>query len=156
MSFFGLKKKILRRIVGSSVLTYKMRNIILRQMGVILGEQVAVSSGFKLADRSTDRNLLRIGNRVDIAGNVTVLLATGPVYSNLKKIYPIMVEPVDIQDDVWIGVNAIILQGVTIGRGSIIGAGCVIHKDVPPFSVVTGNPMVVKRIPNSLIEDIEN
>jgi acetyltransferase-like isoleucine patch superfamily enzyme len=41
-----------------------------------------------------------------------------------------------IEDDVWIGFGAIILSGVRIGRGSVIGAGAVIHKDVPPYSIV--------------------
>jgi len=48
--------------------------------------------------------------------------------------------PVVIEDDVWIGVNAMILKGVTIGRGAVIGAGSVITKDVPPFAIMAGNP----------------
>lgn len=46
---------------------------------------------------------------------------------------------VRICDDVWIGANATILQGVTVGEGSIIGAGAVIIKDVEPYSIVVGN-----------------
>jgi acetyltransferase-like isoleucine patch superfamily enzyme len=42
--------------------------------------------------------------------------------------------------DVWIGAKAIILDGVTIGTGSIIAAGCVVTKDVPPCSIVAGVP----------------
>ena len=45
-----------------------------------------------------------------------------------------------IEDDVWIGTHAVILDGVTIGAGSVIGAGAVVTKDVPPFSIVTGVP----------------
>ena len=45
-----------------------------------------------------------------------------------------------IQDDVWIGFGAVVLSGVTVGRGAIVGAGAVVHKDVAPYSVVTGNP----------------
>jgi chloramphenicol O-acetyltransferase type B len=41
-----------------------------------------------------------------------------------------------IQDDVWIGFGAIILSGITIGRGSVIGAGAIVAKDIPPYSVV--------------------
>lgn len=55
--------------------------------------------------------------------------------------------PVVIEDDVWIGYNVIILKGVHIGEGSIIGAGSVVTRDVPPFSVVGGNPAkVIKNI----------
>lgn len=45
-----------------------------------------------------------------------------------------------IEDDVWIGARVIILPGVKIGKGSIIGAGAVVTKDVPQYSVVAGNP----------------
>jgi maltose O-acetyltransferase len=51
--------------------------------------------------------------------------------------------PVVIEDDVWIGLNAIILKGVKIGRGAVVGAGSVITKNVDPFTVVAGNPQKV-------------
>lgn len=54
-------------------------------------------------------------------------------------------EPVTIEDDVWIGARAIILPGVTIGRGSIIGAGAIVTKDVPPYSIAAGNPARVVK-----------
>ena len=49
-------------------------------------------------------------------------------------------DPVMIGDDVWIGIGAIILQGIRIGRGSIIGAGSVVTRDIPPFSIAMGTP----------------
>lgn len=48
-----------------------------------------------------------------------------------------------IGDDVWIGAKAVILPGVTIGRGAIVGAGAVVTKDVPPFAIVGGVPAKV-------------
>jgi len=50
-----------------------------------------------------------------------------------------------IEDDVWIGWGAIILSGVTIGRGSIIGAGAIVTKDVPRYSIVTPQPSQVLK-----------
>ena len=50
-----------------------------------------------------------------------------------------------IEDDVWLGRRAIIMPGVRIGKGSIIGAGAVVTKDVPPYSVVGGVPARVIR-----------
>jgi acetyltransferase-like isoleucine patch superfamily enzyme len=55
------------------------------------------------------------------------------------------IRPVVIEDDVWIGVGAVILKGVTIGARSIVGTGAVVSKDVPPDSVVAGNPARVVR-----------
>lgn len=55
---------------------------------------------------------------------------------------------VRIEDLVWIGLRAVVLSGVTIGRGSVIAAGAVVSQDVPPFSVVAGNPgRVIGQIP---------
>lgn len=61
-------------------------------------------------------------------------------------------KPVMIHDDVFIGARAIVLKGVTIGQGAIVGAGSVVVKDVPPFTVVAGNPA---RIVNTLKETIK-
>lgn len=51
-----------------------------------------------------------------------------------------------IEDDVWIGYGAIIMSGIKIGRGSIIAAGSVVTKEVPPYSIVGGNPAkIIKK-----------
>ncbi len=54
-------------------------------------------------------------------------------------------KPIVIEDHAWIGINAVILEGVTIGRHSIVSASAVVTSDVPPFSVVAGNPARVVR-----------
>jgi len=59
-------------------------------------------------------------------------------------------DPIKIGNDVWIGRRVIILAGVTIGDGSIIGAGAVVAKDIPPFSIAVGNPArVIKNRKNN-------
>ncbi len=51
-----------------------------------------------------------------------------------------------VEDDVWIGSRVIILKGVTIGRGSIVGAGAVVTKSIPPYSIVAGNPAKIVKM----------
>ena len=60
-----------------------------------------------------------------------------------------------IEEDVWIGANVTILSGVTVGRGAVIGAGSVLRRDVPPYSIVFGNPAKVVSFvftPEEMIE----
>jgi acetyltransferase-like isoleucine patch superfamily enzyme len=57
----------------------------------------------------------------------------------------VKIAPVKIGDRVWIGFNAIILKGVTIGEGAIVGAGAVVTKDVPAWTIVAGNPARIIR-----------
>ena len=58
-----------------------------------------------------------------------------------KNSAPETSETVLIGNDVWIGSNALILSNVNVGDGVVIGANCVVSKDVPPYAVVVGNPM---------------
>lgn len=87
------------------------------------------------------------GNNVLIAMNVSFVGRDDHTYNSIGKTiwdsprgdhYKIIVE-----DDVWIGHGAIILSGVTIGEGAIVAAGSVVNKDVPPYSIVGGNPAKV-------------
>jgi galactoside O-acetyltransferase len=48
--------------------------------------------------------------------------------------------PIVVGDDVWIGANATVLRGITIGRGAVVGANSVVTRDVAPFSIVGGVP----------------
>ena len=59
---------------------------------------------------------------------------------------PVTFAPVVIEDDVDLGVNSIVLPGVTVGRGAIVGAGAVVNKDVPPYAIVAGVPAKVLRM----------
>ena len=62
-----------------------------------------------------------------------------------------------IKNDVWIGVNSTILDGITIGNGAVIAAGSIVTKDVPPYAIVGGNPakIIKYRFPKEIIDEIE-
>lgn len=95
---------------------------------------------------------IRIGSRVMFGPRVAILGGnhnTGEVgrfMFDVQEKRPGDDPGVIIEDDVWIGASAIILPGVTIGRGSIIGAGSVVTRHVPPYSVVAGSPARVIRM----------
>jgi acetyltransferase-like isoleucine patch superfamily enzyme len=63
--------------------------------------------------------------------------------------------PVRICERAWIGFNVSILKGVTVGREAVIGAGSVVTRDVPPFTVIAGNPARVVRVlnPQEIVDD---
>jgi galactoside O-acetyltransferase len=65
--------------------------------------------------------------------------------SNMKDWNDVKTSAVKIRDKAWIGFNVIILKGVSIGEGAIIGAGSVVTKDVPEWTVVAGNPAKIIR-----------
>ena len=62
--------------------------------------------------------------------------------------------PIIVGDDVWIGLNSIILSGVTIGQGAVIGARSVVAKDVPPYAVYVGNKVVKYRFNDDIIQKL--
>jgi acetyltransferase-like isoleucine patch superfamily enzyme len=66
-------------------------------------------------------------------------------YSGIKTWDKVNVSPVVIGDKAWIGFNVIVLKGVKIGEGAVVAAGSVVTRDVPPFTLVGGNPARVIR-----------
>ena len=77
------------------------------------------------------------------SGNKTYQRVDLPIIRQVRAQVADEINPIIIEDDVWIGARVIILPGRRIGRGSIVGAGSVITKDVEPFSIVGGNPAQV-------------
>lgn len=92
-----------------------------------------------------DDTHIYVGDHTMFGPNVTVATAAHPVSPTLrKKMYQYNL-PVHIGKNCWIGSGAVILPGVNIGDRSIIGAGSVVTKDIPPDSVAVGNPCRVIR-----------
>jgi acetyltransferase-like isoleucine patch superfamily enzyme len=85
---------------------------------------------------------LKIGNSVRIATH-TVIVPSNHNYDDLGmpiRLQGLTLKGITIEDDVWIGAGAKILDGVTIGKGSVVAAGTVVIRNVPPFSVTAGVP----------------
>lgn len=101
---------------------------------------------------------ISIGNDVVIAWGVTIVDHNSHSvdwsirrqdiinwHKGIKDWMDIGIAPINIADRVWIGFNAIIMKGVTLGEGCVVGAGSVITKDVPPYVIVAGNPARIIR-----------
>jgi len=88
-----------------------------------------------------------IGNHVNLAQGITVTALNHNFSDTEKRIdeQGVNTTPVVIGDDIWIGANAVILPGVTIGSHSVVAAGSVVTKDVPPHSLVAGVPAKIIR-----------
>ncbi|KAJ5584664.1 maltose/galactoside acetyltransferase [Penicillium hispanicum] len=116
---------------------------------VVIGRDCFINWNVTILDTS----LVIIGDRVQMGPNVGIFTA-GHETSILSRRK--MVEfghPVKIGDDCWIGGNVVILPGVSIGEGCTIGAGSVVTKDIPPFSVAVGSPCKVRKTIQSAEEE---
>jgi acetyltransferase-like isoleucine patch superfamily enzyme len=90
-----------------------------------------------------------IGNHVNLAQGITVTALNRNFENPDRRIdeQGFSTKPVTIGNDIWIGANAVILPGVTIGDHSVVAAGAVVTKDVPPHSLVAGVPAkIIKQI----------
>ena len=108
-----------------------------------LGKGVYINNNATFIDTSP----ISIGARTLIAPNCSFYSGTHPVDPFLRNGIkgPEFGKPITIGEDCWIGGNAIVLPGVTIGRGVTVGAGSVVTKDIPAFHVVAGNPARIIR-----------
>jgi len=155
-------KKLLRRIYyfgyynkfkGSS------RNIILSRKGFILnpgeitfGENIFIGRNFHIS-----ANNLVFGSNIMIGPNVLIECSNHEYnkvgelmfsYATSKSSKGIVIE-----DDVWIGGNVAIMDGVTIGEGCVIGASSIVNKSLPPYSICVGNPCkpIKKRFEDEIL-----
>ena len=86
-----------------------------------------------------------IGDDVQIGTNVQLLTPTHPIDADLRRAKWEAAKPITIEDNVWLGGGVIVLPGVTVGENTVVGAGAVIVRDLPPNVVAVGNPARVIR-----------
>ena len=94
-----------------------------------------------------DSAKVHIGDNVLIGPNCSFYTSTHPINYIERELGTELAKPINIGNNVWLGGNVIVLAGVTIGENSVIGAGSVVSRDIPPNTVAVGNPCrVIKNI----------
>ena len=135
-------KFLAKRIPSSS-----MRCQLLRMAGFIIGQQVYIGEDLIIIDDLSDKGRVTIGDRVAIAERVTLIISSNPNSSKIRKFIKDIHGYINIGDDAWLGTGCIIFPNVKIGEGSVVGAGSVVTKDVPAYSIVAGVPAkTIKKI----------
>jgi acetyltransferase-like isoleucine patch superfamily enzyme len=111
---------------------------------VLLGNRVRVGIGSVIIGPVTMGNGSGLGQHVFVSG-FNHGYKDGTKNSSIQ---PLDIKPVIIEDEVHIGANSVVTAGVTIGKRSQIGAGSVVTKSIPPFSIAVGNPCKVIKTLN--------
>ncbi len=111
--------------------------LVMAEERIEIGSHCLISWNVGIAD--SDFHPLAPAQRIIDAHALAPFFKDRPPRPKLRTV------PVIISDNVWIGMNAIILKGVTIGENSVVAAGAVVTKSVPPNVVVAGNPAVVTK-----------
>lgn len=146
----------------SSEMRSKLHRTLLQLRGIRIGKNTTIlytailepcGGSIKIGDNSSvnhrcilyGHNHLTIGNNVRIAAK-TIIAPANHIFTDTTR--PISEQGytskgIDIEDDVWIGAGTKILDGVTIHTGSVIGAGAVVTKDIPAYSIALGIPAKV-------------
>ena len=144
-----MMRKLLVRLLTAFQLAFVYRfksvgrNIRLDRGLFILPGRVSLGDNVFIGRYSFLDGEIRIGNGVMLAASVAIV---GGDHAYLQVGQPLFAAPREhwkqtvIHDDVWIGHGAIILNGLTIGRGAMVAAGSVVTRDVAPYAIVGGNP----------------
>lgn len=147
--FYYLKSYRKFKMKGKN-LVFSKGGVFIRPEEISFGDNVFISANFHISARN-----LKIGSNIMIGPNL-VIECDNHVYNKIgitmfEYSHDRLMSSVTINNDVWIGANVIVLPGVTIGEGSIIGAGSVVTKNQPSYSICVGNPC--KKIKDRFTEN---
>lgn len=136
--YHGLRMKCYRRLgvnigVGSSVL---MSTDMHHAVEITIGEATIINPNCYLDGRGG----LKIGSNVNISSHVFLVAGSHNIQDGTK--FSGYANPVTIEDYVWLCTRALILPGVTVGRGAVVAAGAVVTKSIAPYTIVAGVPAV--------------
>lgn len=144
----AIKAQLIFKLIG---LKYKKNVYFAPPFYCDYGKNIQIGCNFYSNMNCTilDAAKVTIGDNVLFGPNVSLITASHPIHGEMRKLELHCGIPIVIEDDVWIGGNATVLPGVTIGKGSVIGAGSVVTKDIPESVVAVGNPCkVIRKITN--------
>ena len=164
LAFFGLLARMLPYNTCA-----RIRSRLYRLAGIQVGGKVAILGPVRLIGGPDRASRLTIADGAIIAPRVTIALDAPVTIGRKASIGPgvslytaghaigfgscrmdprVVAKPIVVEDGAWVGLQAIILPGVTIGHGSVVSAGAVVGSDVPPNTLVAGNPAVeVGKLP---------
>jgi len=136
--------RILLQKVANLIPSDGLRSDLYRMSGIRLGRGVFIGESV-LFDK-LHPEYIEIGDRAAI-GARTIITAHQviPTATSLRRLYPEEYKRTVVEHDVWIMPGVIVTPGVTIGHHSVIATGAVIHKDVPPYSLVVGGGFRVAK-----------
>jgi len=142
--FFWLRKALQTSIYRISI-GYKTKIesglVIYAPTKIVIGQHTIINRNCTLEARGT----IKIGDNVSISEHCSFFTSS---HDPQSADFAWIKKPIIIEDYVWIGAHALLLQGVTIGKGAVVGAGSIVTKDVEPFTIVAGNPakQIGKRV----------
>jgi maltose O-acetyltransferase len=149
--------------LGYGALGNRLRAIVLRCVGFKIGKNCLIRPGVYIHSLkcpvqighsvSLNRNVyfdasnpIVVGNFVNIGHGVKLVNSSHELMSNFATLRPnVSLPPIVIENFVWLGCNVLVLGGVTIGTGSVVWAGSVVTKNIPPHSFAVGVPAKVIR-----------
>jgi maltose O-acetyltransferase len=160
---------ILMNLIGSLIPHYvgaRLRRGLLKRAGIVVGRGTIIMGMPRMHGAGDIRHRLHIGGNVvinvgcffDLNAPVTIgdhvalghevmiLTSSHRIGSEEHRAGPLYTAPVTIKDGAWIGSRSIVLPGVTVGAGSVVGAGAIVTKDVPPRTLAGGVPARVIRV----------
>ena len=134
----ALRDELLRKIFASVGKGTWVNQPITLAMGstVTIGEGCYINSGLTLID---DYNIT-ICDHVLIGTNVTLCTTGHPIDPEMRVTHGMYSFPITIGEGAWLGANTVVLPGITIGKFAVVGAGSIVTRDIPDYTVAVGNP----------------
>ena len=141
------RSNLIERIIGKTGKVFILEQPFMCDYGynIEIGENFGANHNLLILDSAK----VTFGDNVMVGPNCSFITTKHPIDADIRKQGIQWAEPITIKDNAWICANVTVLAGVTIGENSVIGAGSVVTKDIPPNSFAVGIPCkIVKTISN--------